>query len=76
VLVERSFRAHTGDRGEELRAALNDRPEPDALEAELKPLVGGPIVTQMFRWSISAETSRYHVKSRSGPISTPARLGD
>jgi hypothetical protein len=40
----RSFTLYVG--GDE----VYDRDKADALEAELKPLVGGPIVTKMFRY--------------------------
>src|SRR5262249_38260825 len=40
----KSFTVHVG--GEE----VYDKGKADAVEAELKPLVGGPIVAQMFRY--------------------------
>ena len=40
----KSFSLYVGD------DAVYDRQKADALEAELKPLVGGPIVAKMFRY--------------------------
>jgi hypothetical protein len=47
----KSFALHVGDE------EVYERSKADALEAELKPLVGGPIVAQMFRFDTNPARS-------------------
>jgi hypothetical protein len=41
-----------------------ERTKADALEAELKPLVGGPIVARMFRYDTDPAHSRHPRQAR------------
>jgi hypothetical protein len=54
----KSFALHVGDE------EVYERSKADALEAELKPLVGGPIVAQMFRFDTNPARSPHPPQAR------------
>jgi hypothetical protein len=54
----KSFTLHVGD------DEVYERSKADALEAELKPLVGGPIVAQMFRYDTNPAHSPHPPQAR------------
>ena len=54
----KSFALHVG--GDE----VYEKSKADALEAELRPLVGGPIVARMFRYDTDPAHSRHPPQAR------------
>ena len=57
-------------------AEVYDRDEADALEAALKPLVGGPLVAKMFRYDTDPAHDPQHPPRRRVAISGCGRVAE